>query len=70
MTKIQFASGGPNVWIIEHWNLDIVCFLLFGPKLSDSIDIRALTGGDKPRPYNQKRTQRVGAGFIPARLSA
>jgi hypothetical protein len=30
MTKIQSASGGSNVLNIEYWNLDIVCYLLFG----------------------------------------
>ena len=28
MTKIQSASGGSNVLVIEHWNLRIICNLM------------------------------------------
>ena len=27
MTKIQSASGGSNVMVIEYWNLEFICFL-------------------------------------------
>jgi hypothetical protein len=37
------------------------------PNLSDSFDIRPLSGGDKPRHYKRRFTGEVGAGFIPAR---
>jgi hypothetical protein len=30
MTKIQSASGGSNVLVIEYWNLKFICNLVLG----------------------------------------
>jgi hypothetical protein len=47
-----------------------LCPFLIKPELSDFFGIQPLAGGDEPRHYKRRFTDKVGAGFIPARKLA